>query len=72
MKNRGEPLYSRSSESNPSSTIKQVRDVLVARFGENVISELERQGKLEIIQDYDVEGVEGFYYNGKLYLLHPT
>ena len=63
------PLYSRRSESKPSSSIQQVRDVLVERFGEDVISELERQGKLEIIQDYQVEGVEGFYYNGKAVLV---
>ncbi|MFW2076590.1 PLxRFG domain-containing protein [Acinetobacter sp. ULE_I010] len=63
------PLYSRRSESKKSSTIQLVRDVLVARFGEDVVSELERQGKLEIIQDYDVEGVEGFYYNGKAVLV---
>lgn len=63
------PLYSRRSESKKSSTIQQVRDSLVTRFGENVVSELERQGKLEIIQDYEVEGVEGFYYNGKAVLV---
>lgn len=63
-------LFSRQSDNqNTSSTIQQVRDVLVARFGEDVVSELERQGKLEIIQDYDVEGVEGFYYNGKAVLV---
>lgn len=68
-KNKDEPLYSRRRESKKSSTIQQVREVLVERFGEDVISELERQGKLEIIQDYDVEGVEGFYYNGKAVLV---
>lgn len=62
-------LFSRRSESTKSSSIQQVRDVLVERFGEDVISELERQGKLEIIQDYQVEGVEGFYYNGKAVLV---
>lgn len=62
-------LFSRRSESTKSSFIQKVRDVLVERFGEDVISELERQGKLEIIQDYQVEGVEGFYYNGKAVLV---
>ncbi|WMW72933.1 PLxRFG domain-containing protein [Acinetobacter bereziniae] len=63
------PLYSRSRENKAGSTVKQVRDVLVERFGKATIEELERQGKLEIIQEYQVEGVEGFYYNGKAVLV---
>ncbi|WP_262727417.1 PLxRFG domain-containing protein [Acinetobacter ursingii] len=63
------PLYSRSTKSNSGSTTQQVRDVLIDRFGKETIDELERQGKLEIIQDYQVEGVEGFYYNGKAVLV---
>lgn len=54
---------------NSGSTTQQVRDVLVDRFGKDTINELERQGKLEIIQDYQVEGVEGFYHNGKAVLV---
>lgn len=70
VQNQEKPLYSRQSgNQKTSSSIQQVRDVLVERFGEDVISELERQGKLEIIQDYQVEGVEGFYYNGKAVLV---
>ncbi|KXZ74170.1 hypothetical protein AVENLUH5627_00105 [Acinetobacter venetianus] len=63
------PLYSRSTKSNSGSTVQQVRDVLVDRFGKDTINELERQGKLEIIQDYQVEGVEGFYHNSKAVLV---
>lgn len=63
------PLYSRRTKSNSGSTTQQVRDVLIDRFGKETIDELERQGKLEIIQDYQVEGVEGFYYNGKAVLV---
>ncbi|MFW1644279.1 PLxRFG domain-containing protein [Acinetobacter guillouiae] len=63
------PLYSRSRENKTGSTVKQVHDVLIERFGKDTINELERQGKLEIIQDYSVDGVEGFYYNGKAVLV---
>ncbi|MDN5625218.1 MAG: hypothetical protein L0G96_18950, partial [Acinetobacter sp.] len=62
-------LFSRRTKSNSGSTTQQVRDVLIDRFGKETIDELERQGKLEIIQDYQVEGVEGFYYNGKAVLV---
>lgn len=67
--NSDTPLYSRRTKSNSGSTTQQVRDVLIDRFGKETIDELERQGKLEIIQDYQVEGVEGFYYNGKAVLV---
>ncbi|WP_336982488.1 PLxRFG domain-containing protein [Acinetobacter modestus] len=63
------PLYSRSTKNNSGSTVQQVRDVLIDRFGKDTIKELERQGKLEIIQDYSVEGVEGYYHNGKAVLV---
>ncbi|WP_180644319.1 PLxRFG domain-containing protein [Acinetobacter bereziniae] len=64
-----QPLYSRNRENSTGIKVQQVRDVLVDRFGKDTINELERQGKLEIIQDYQVEGVEGFYYNGKAVLV---
>lgn len=67
--NTDTPLYSRSTKSNSGSSTQQVREVLVNHFGETTINELERQGKLEIIQDYAVDGVEGFYYNGKAVLI---
>ncbi|UUN99221.1 PLxRFG domain-containing protein [Acinetobacter bereziniae] len=67
--NSDTPLYSRRTKSNSGSTVQQVRGVLIDRFGKETIDELERQGKLEIIQDYQVEGVEGFYYNGKAVLV---
>ncbi len=49
--------------------LNKYENVLIDRFGKETIDELERQGKLEIIQDYQVEGVEGFYYNGKAVLV---
>ncbi len=67
--NSDTPLYSRRTKSNSGSTVQQVRSVLIDRFGKETIDELERQGKLEIIQDYQVEGVEGYYYNGKAVLV---
>ncbi|MDD4852971.1 MAG: PLxRFG domain-containing protein [Acinetobacter towneri] len=67
--NSDTPLYSRRTKSNSGSTTQQVRDVLIDRFGKDTINELERQGKLEIIQDYSVEGVEGYYHNGKAVLV---
>lgn len=63
------PLYSRRTKSNSGSTVQQVRGVLIDRFGKDTIKELERQGKLEIIQDYSVDGVEGYYHNGKAVLV---
>lgn len=66
----GKRLYSRKSNNKKDSvTVSGVRQILIDRFGEDTIAELERQGKLEIIQDYQVEGVEGFYYNGKAVLV---
>ena len=66
----GKRLYSRKSNNKKASmTVNGVRQILIDRFGEDTIAELERQGKLEIIQDYQVEGVEGFYYNGKAVLV---
>lgn len=66
----GKRLYSRKSNNKKDSvTVNGVRQILIDRFGEDTIAELERQGKLEIIQNYQVEGVEGFYYNGKAVLV---
>jgi hypothetical protein len=67
--NSDTPLYSRRTKGNSGSTVQQVRETLINRFGKDVIEELERQGKLEIIQDYDVDGIEGFYKNGKAVLV---
>ena len=65
-----EPLYSRqSSDQKGGQTVNQVRETLIKRFGKATIEALEKQGKLEIIQDYQVEGVEGFYHNGKAVLV---
>lgn len=65
-----EPLYSRqSNDQKGGQTVNQVRETLIKRFGKATIEALEKQGKLEIIQDYQVEGVEGFYHNGKAVLV---
>ena len=65
-----DPLYSRKSGNQKTGkTIAQVREALIKRFGKATIEELEKQGKLEIIQDYQVEGVEGYYRNGKAVLV---
>lgn len=68
-KNNEKKRFSRANQAVESSTVAQIREVLVNYFGEKTINELERQGKLEIIQDYAVDGVEGFYYNGKAVLI---
>lgn len=65
-----DPLYSRKSGNQKTGkTIAQVREALIKRFGKATIEALEKQGKLEIIQDYKVEGVEGYYRNGKAVLV---
>jgi len=67
---KDDKLYSRKSGSQKTGqTVDQVRETLINRFGKDVIEELERKGKLEIIQDYDVDGIEGFYKNGKAVLV---
>lgn len=68
--NKDEPLYSRQSGSKKAGkTIDQVRDALIKRFGQDTIEALEQSGKLRIAQSYDVEGVEGFYHNGRVTLI---
>lgn len=52
-----------------NTSVKQVREVLVQRFGGDVIESLEKQGKLNIRQSYNIEGVEGFYQNGRITLI---
>ena len=68
--NKDEPLYSRQSGSKKAGkTIDQVRDALIKRFGKDTIEALEQSGKLRIAQSYDVDGVEGFYHNGRVTLI---
>lgn len=69
---QGTKLYSRAENPAASSTVAQVREALVSRFGEKTIADLEAQGILNIIQD-QLEGmtgnVEGWYENGKVTLV---
>lgn len=64
--------FSRAENPAASSTVAQVREALVSRFGEKTIADLEKQGILNIIQDPQ-EGmtgnVEGWYENGKVTLV---
>ncbi len=46
-----------------------MRDALIKRFGKDTIEALEKAGKLRIAQSYDVDGVEGFYHNGRVTLI---
>lgn len=68
--NNTDKLFSRGQSSRrTSTTVDQVRNTLNKRFGKDVISELERQGKLEILSTFDDAGIEGFYHNGKATLI---
>lgn len=69
-KNSDQPLFSRkSSNQSTGKTMGEVRQKLVDRFGKGVIATLEKQGKLRIVESYEVEGVEGFYQNGQAVLV---
>lgn len=53
------------------STVEEVRQDLVGHFGEDVISQLEQKGILNIIPTYTRNGVDGFYEikTGKVFLV---
>ncbi|WP_288401745.1 PLxRFG domain-containing protein [uncultured Acinetobacter sp.] len=68
--NTSDKLFSRGqSATRTNTTVKQVRDKLVSRFGEATISKLEKQGKLNILDTYNDAGIEGFYQSGKATLI---
>ncbi|WP_336938057.1 PLxRFG domain-containing protein [Acinetobacter modestus] len=68
--NNSDQLFSRGqSTTRTDTTVKQVRDKLVSRFGEETISKLEIQGKLNILDTYEKAGIEGFYQSGKATLI---
>ncbi|WP_228129358.1 PLxRFG domain-containing protein [Acinetobacter modestus] len=68
--NNSDKLFSRGqSTTRTDTTVKQVRDKLVSRFGEETISKLEIQEKLNILDTYEKAGVEGFYQSGKATLI---
>ncbi len=63
-------LFSRGqSAARTNTTAKDVRNKLIERFGNQAITQLEKQGKLEILDTYHESGVEGFYQNGKVTLV---
>lgn len=71
-KTNNKKRFSRAENSTASSTVAQVREALVSRFGEKTIADLEAQGVLNIVQDQqkDMTGnVEGWYENGKVTLV---
>ena len=64
--------FSRAENPAASSTVAQVREALVSRFGEKTIADLETQGILNIVQDQQESmtgSVEGWYENGKVTLV---
>ncbi|WP_151980297.1 PLxRFG domain-containing protein [Acinetobacter guerrae] len=69
-KNNSDKLFSRGqSASQTNTTVKDVRNKLVDRFGNQAVTQLEKQGKLEILDTYQEAGIEGFYQNGKVTLV---
>ncbi|MCH2003979.1 PLxRFG domain-containing protein [Acinetobacter ursingii] len=69
-KNNSDKLFSRGqSASRTNTTAKDVRNKLVDRFGNQAVTQLEKQGKLEILDTYHESGVEGFFQNGKVTLV---
>ncbi|TCB14464.1 PLxRFG domain-containing protein [Acinetobacter sp. ANC 5045] len=63
------PKMSRRASTGQGSTPEQVRSELVNRFGDDVISQLEQNGTLNIIPSYAEKGIEGFAENGKVTLV---
>lgn len=57
-----------AKDTQTGSTPAQVRNELVNRFGEDVISQLEQKGILAIVESHSEQGVEGFAENGKVTL----
>ncbi|MFH7764608.1 PLxRFG domain-containing protein [Acinetobacter sp. BSP-28] len=64
--------FSHADGITAGSTVKQVREALISRFGEKTIADLETQGILNIVQDQQqgmTGNVEGWYENGKVTLV---
>ncbi|MEX5287331.1 PLxRFG domain-containing protein [Acinetobacter towneri] len=69
-KNNNDKLFSRRESTNRTDTsAKQVRDKLIERFGASTINQLEKQGKLNILDTYSEAGIEGFYEKGQVTLI---
>ncbi|WP_242439165.1 PLxRFG domain-containing protein [Acinetobacter sp. YT-02] len=69
-KNNNDKLFSRRESTNRTDTsAKQVWDKLIERFGASTINQLEKQGKLNILDTYSEAGIEGFYEKGQVTLI---
>lgn len=69
-KNNNDKLFSRGEFINRTDTsAKQVRDKLIERFGASTVNQLEKQGKLNILDTYSEAGIEGFYEKGQVTLI---
>lgn len=69
-KNNNDKLFSRGEFTNRTDTsAKQVRDKLIERFGASTVNQLEKQGKLNILDTYSEAGIEGFYEKGQVTLI---
>lgn len=64
-----ESKYSRSENFQNGSTVEEVREILVNRFGQDAIASLEKKGSLSIIDSYKEKGIEGFAEGGKVTLV---
>lgn len=62
----GSRQNSRGQVTSTGTTVTEVREALVNRFGEKTIAKLEKDGTLSIIDVLNEQGVEGFTAGGKV------
>lgn len=65
----GSRQNSRGQVTSTGTTVTEVREALVNRFGEKTIAKLEKDGTLSIIDVLNEPGVEGFTAGGKVTLV---
>lgn len=65
----GNRQNSRGQVTSTGTTVAEVREALVNRFGEKTIAKLEKDGTLSIIDVLNEPGVEGFTAGGKVTLV---
>ena len=65
----GSRQNSRGQAISTGTTVTEVREALVNRFGEKTIAKLEKDGTLSIIDVLNEQGVEGFTAGGKVTLV---
>ena len=65
----GSRQNSRGQVTSTGTTVAEVREALVNRFGEKTIAKLEKDGTLSIIDVLNEPGVEGFTAGGKVTLV---